>query len=382
MTSFPSGLRVLQLGPLYGGHVRRWSDHAAAIGCTVYAAGHVRPGWRSVDFSGVADAVEVAPELLYDQGAEAHVSWLRSVLDRLEPDLVQAHYLLRWPYVATLAGHRPLIVTPWGWELYDAAGSDRRRADHALRHADVVITRSPHMRRELLRRGVPEERIEPADLGVDLEHFSPAREPVDGGPPVILSFRGTPPTTELYNLDVVLDAFRLVRRRLPNATLVLLHGGAPLTEQAQVRLDELADSGVVHITEHVPHAEMVDHMRAATIGVSVPSSDGSPRSVWEAFATGLPLVLSNLPQVEERAGRSGAVFVEPRAETIAAALVDVLEDPERLEQMASRARAWAESNVDERRERARLSEIYARAIRGRDGQSASSRLACPPSYPN
>jgi glycosyltransferase involved in cell wall biosynthesis len=193
---------------------------------------------------------------------------------------------------------------------------------------------------------------------------------------VILSFRGTPPGTELYNLDVVLDAFRLVRRRLPNAALVLVHGGAPLTEEAQARLDELAGSGVVHISEHVPHAEMVDHMRAATIGVSVPISDGSPRSVWEALATGLPLVLSNLPQVEERAGRSGAaVFVEPRAETIAAALVDVLEDPERLEQMASRARVWAESNVDERRERARLSEIYARAIRGRDGQSASSRPA-------
>jgi glycosyltransferase involved in cell wall biosynthesis len=331
----------------------------------------------------VADAVEVAPEPLYDQGAAAHVSWLRSVLDRIEPDLVQAHYLLRWPYVAALAGRRPLIVTPWGWELYEATGGDRRRADHALRHADVVITRSSHMRRELLRRGVPDERIEPADLGVDIEHFSPAREPVNGGAPVILSFRGTPPTTELYNLDVVLDAFRLVRRRLPNATLVLVHGGAPLTEEAQVQLDELAGSGVVHISEHVPHAEMVDHMRAATIGVSVPISDGSPRSVWEALATGLPLVLSDLSQVEERAGRSGAaVFVEPRAETIAAALVDVLEDPERLGQMASRARAWAESNVDERRERARLSEIYARAIRGRDDRSASSRLACPPSYPS
>jgi glycosyltransferase involved in cell wall biosynthesis len=311
------------------------------------------------------------------------VSWLRSVLDRFEPDLIQAHYLLRWPYVAALAGRRPLIITPWGWEFYDATGRDRSRVDHALRHADIVITRTPHMRRELLRRGVPEERIEPADLGVDLEHFSPAHGSANGGGPVILSFRGTPPGTELYNLDVVLDAFRLVRRRLPNATLVLVHGGAPLTEEAQARLDELAGSGVVHISEHVPRAEMVEHMRAATIGVSVPISDGSPRSVWEALATGLPLVLSNLPQVEERAGRSGAaVFVEPRAETIAAALVDVLEDPERLEQMASRARVWAESNVDERRERARLSEIYARAVRGRDGQSASSRPAWPPSFPN
>jgi glycosyltransferase involved in cell wall biosynthesis len=289
------------------------------------------------------------------------VSWLRSVLDRVEPDLVQAHYLLRWPYVAALAGRRPLIVTPWGWELYAPTGEDRRRADHALRHADVVVSRSPHMRRELLRRGVPAERIAPADLGVDLERFKPAPEPADAGPPVILSFRGTPPTTDLYNLDLVLDAFRIVRRRLPSATLVLVHGGAPLTERAQARLDEMAGNGVVHIPRYVPHAEMADHMRAATVGVSVPVSDGSPKSVWEALATGLPLVLSNLPQVKERIGDSeAAVFVEPAAEAIAAALIDLLEDAERRREMARRGREWAESNVDDARGIASLGEIYAR----------------------
>ena len=361
MTLAPAGLRVLQLGPLYSNHVRRWAEHAAAVDCTVYAAGHLRPGWPCLDFSGVADAVEVAPEELYEAGADAHVSWLRSVMDRLEPDLVQAHYLTRWPYVAALARRRPLVVTPWGWELYATAGRDRRRAEHALRQADVVISRSSHMRRELLARGVPADRIEPADLGVDLEDFSPAREPADPEPPVILSFRGSPPSTELYNLDLVLEAFRVVRRRVPGATLVLVHGGAPLTERAQALLDEMAGDGVVHVSEKVPRIEMADYMRAATVGVSVPVSDGSPSSVWEALATGLPLVLSDLPQVVERIGDSGgAVFVEQRAEAIAAALIDVLEDAGRRAQMASSARAGAEANVDERREIDRLGAIYAR----------------------
>ena len=222
---------------------------------------------------------------------------------------------------------------------------------------------------------------------MDLERFSPAPEPVDAGPPVILSFRGTPPSTEPYNLDLVLEAFRVVRRRLPSATLVLLHGGAPLTEQARARLDELAGDGVVHISENVPHAEMADYMRAATVGVSVPRSgvDGSPTSVWEALATGLPLVLSRTPQVEERIGGSGAaIFVEPRTEAIAAALIDVLEDPERRGEMAIRGRAWVESNLDERREIARLSEIYARAARASDVEMAEAHraeLACPAFLP-
>jgi len=367
-------LRVLQLGPLYNNHLRRWSEHAVRIGCTVFAAGHVRPGRRRLDLSGVADAVEVAPEPLYEMGAEAHVSWLRSVLDRLQPDLVQAHFLSRWPYFASLAGCRPLIVTPWGSDLYLATGGARCRADHALRHADVVIARSPHMRRELIMRGVPAERIQLADLGVDLERFSPAPERADAGPPMILSFRAG---TELYNLDLVLDAFRVVRRRLPSATLVLVHGDAPLAERVQVRLDELAGARVVQVPGHVSHAEMADYMRAATVGVSVPSSDGSPSSVWEALATGLPLVLSNLPQLEERVGASGAaVFLEPRAEPVAAALIDVLEHPERCRRMGHAARAWAEAHVDECRQVARLSAIYAR-LAGRDRATAAAQPLHP-----
>jgi glycosyltransferase involved in cell wall biosynthesis len=354
-------LRVLQLGPLYNNHIRRWSQHAVAMGWTVYAAGNVRSGRRRVDLSGIADAVEVGPEPRYEEQAEPHVAWLRSVLDRLQPDLVHAHFLSRWPYVAACTGRRPLIVTPWGSDLYLATGEARRRADHALRQADVVLARSPHMQRELLARGVPAERLHRADLGVDLRRFRPSPRRSDAGPPVILSFRAA---TELYNLDVVLDAFCLVRRRVPDATLSLIHGETPLSDRVRDRLGELEGLAVVHTKGHVTHAEMADHMRVATVGVSVPRSDGSPNSVWEAMATGLPLVLSNLPQVESRIGAGGgAVFVEPRAETVAAALIDVLGDRERRRRMADAARAWAESNVDERRQVARLRAIYAGACR-------------------
>jgi glycosyltransferase involved in cell wall biosynthesis len=176
---------------------------------------------------------------------------------------------------------------------------------------------------------------------------------------VILSFRAA---TDLYNLDVVLDAFCAVHRRIPDATLVLVHGETPLAERLRPRVDALERLGAVRRHGRVTHAAMAAHMRAATVGVSVPSSDGSPNSVWEAMATGLPLVLSKLPQVEERVGGSGgAVFVEPRVEAVAAALVELLEDRGRRLRMADAARGWAESHLDERAQVARLRAVYAAA---------------------
>src|SRR5215211_51992 len=80
-----SPLRVLHVGPLYVNHVRRWAEHAAALGCTVSAAGHVRPERRAVELTDVAERVEIAPERLWKLGTARRVAWLRNVIRRLEP---------------------------------------------------------------------------------------------------------------------------------------------------------------------------------------------------------------------------------------------------------------------------------------------------------
>ena len=50
---------------------------------------------------------------------------------------------------------------------------------------------------------------------------------------------------------------------------------------------------------NVPVERMPDVYRAADVVVSIPSSDSSPRSVWEALACGRPVVVSDLPWARE-----------------------------------------------------------------------------------
>jgi glycosyltransferase involved in cell wall biosynthesis len=379
-----TGLRVLQVGPLYNNHVRRWAVNAVAAGWAVCAAGHIRPGRRPVDLEGIAEQVEVMPESLLELGTAHRVAWLRGVFRRLQPDLVHAHWLPSWAYFASLASHRPLAVTAWGSDVYRATGAERRRADLALNSADRVLASSRHMRGEMLARGVQAERIQLIDLGVDLHRFRPAsagervrlrQELGLPGGPLVLSFRAG---TELYNLDVVLDAFRILRGRLPGATLVLVHGDAPLAQRVRASVRELRGGGGVRVVGHATHADMSKYLRAATVGVSIPSSDGSPSSVWEALACGLPVVLSDLPQLDERVGASAAVrLVEPRPATVAAALHDVVARPRRHRRMAQAARAWAVANVDERDQVARLAQVYAAMEGGVASRPAPSPARAP-----
>ena len=158
----------------------------------------------------------------------------------------------------------------------------------------------------------------------------------------------------------LLDAFRVLRRRLPNATLVLVHGDAPLSRPVRTLLHELGGSPGFRVVGHVKHAEMSKYVMAATAGVSIPRSDGSPSSVWEALAGGLPMVASDLPQIREKVQRSGAVrLVPPRRDAVAAALRDLLENPALQGRMARAARAWAVANIRDREQIARLGRVYA-----------------------
>ena len=212
-------------------------------------------------------------------------------------------------------------------------------------------------------RGAPQSQVAQVDLGVDLNRFRPAspreraqiRAQLGLGPgPVILSLRAG---TDLYNLDVVLDAFAVVRGRLPGATLVIVQGQAPLSWSTRRALRRFQPTGAVRVIGAVSHANMPQYMRAATVGVSIPSSDGSPNSVWEALACGVPVVLSNLPQIAPRVAGSGAArLVEPSAESVATALRDVITDHQ---QMGRAARAWALANFDQRDQRARIERLYA-----------------------
>jgi L-malate glycosyltransferase len=343
---------VLQLGPLYVGHLRRWAEHAATLGYRVSVAGHSKPGRRTLQFGDVAECVD-------EIGADdPPLEWLRDVIDRVEPDIVHAHWLPRWGRIAVVAAERPVVVSAWGSDVYLATGQNRVAADEAVASADAVLAPSDHMRRELLRRGAPAERTHTVALGVDLERFRPATAAERtharaqlGLPtgPVVLSPRAPTP---LYNLDVVLAGFAQLRERVPDATLVLAHGDLPLPP-------ELALGPGVRATRDVPHGEMADYLRAATVVISIPSSDGSPNSVWEALASGVPVVASDLPQMRERLGDGVVSFIEPTPDAVASALHDLVTQPALRERLGATGRAWVLTNLDERHELQRLAAVYA-----------------------
>ena len=198
------------------------------------------------------------------------------------------------------------------------------------RWVDYNVVPSPFLRDVLASFGIPAAVVSNTlDLG---EFRYRVREPLR---PRLLSTRNFEP---LYNVACVLRAFARVQARHPDASLVLVGSGsqedALRTLAAQLALRHVTFTG------RVWPAEIAHFYADADIYLQAPSIDNMPLSVLEAFASGLPVVSTDVGGVPAilTDGVHGLLAPDDDAEVLAGHVLHLLEHPDHARQMAGAAK--------------------------------------------
>ena len=306
---------------------------------------------------------------LAEHGIPVHVRtwptarWMRRLIAETRPDVVHAHWI---PIAeqALVYGANPLVATAWGSDVLLANRRQKATYRLLLRHVDVVTADSAALARALGHLGAPPERIMVHGWGVDLERFSPGsqsrgdakRELGLPSGPVVLSARWL---RDLYNPRVILRAFERLAGERDDITLVLKHLDRKPPDLGPMRYPDR-----VRVIGLVPYEQMVSYYRAADVCISIPNSDSSPRSVWEAMGCGTPCVLSDLPWVHEliRDGEH-ALVVPISEEAVADAMRRLLADQDLADHLARQGRQLVEEHHDADKELRRLCDVYQRLAR-------------------
>lgn len=245
--------------------------------------------------------------------------WLRAflepfflwrVLRKISPDLVQVHYASKGLATIPIIRQRPLIVTTMGSDLAPSIGYRfpfRFWIDLMLRAGDVVTTRSKFMQRRLVSMGVPEEKIVVNSWGIDLDHFKrlPDRAELKRQwslPEDAFVFLDPRSTSPLYNKDIILRAFAETARRTKQKVHLLVAGVFSTEKQMEDLhnlVDELGIGQQTTFVGSVDYEQMPELYSLAECTVSIPSSDGMPQTIFEAWACGSFLIVGHLPQYDE-----------------------------------------------------------------------------------
>jgi len=240
-----------------------------------------------------------------------------------QADLVHVHAAQEFCGGLRLAGYRgPLVFTAHGYNQpldYAKAGLF---LNPFCRHV-VAVSRTDAAR---LRRGGV-RRIEVIPNGVDLEAFgtldrSRARAELEwaGSEPVALC------VGRLDKLKAPHDAILALAAGRTRFTLVLAGGGP-----AEPRLARMAAAlGVADRVRFLGWRDDVPRLLAAAdLFVSPSRSEAFPLAVIEAMASGLPVVVSDIPAHLElvRNGQDGLVFRRGRARDLANAITLLCDVP-------------------------------------------------------
>jgi glycosyltransferase involved in cell wall biosynthesis len=171
----------------------------------------------------------------------------------------------------------------------------------------------------------------------------------------------------LYNHDVIL---RALCETPADVHLVMSARGAHPDELDRVQslVGELGLGDRVTILPGIAYPDMARHHRLADVVVSVPNTDGTPVTMWEAMAAGVPMVASDIPSLREWLGGLTPELLVPVGNVAATAMAlrTALEMPSaRRAELAERLQAHAAERGDHDRNMEAVEALYRSAARGR-----------------
>jgi glycosyltransferase involved in cell wall biosynthesis len=172
---------------------------------------------------------------------------------------------------------------------------------------------------------------------IDLTRFAyRVRDPLR---PNLLSTRNF---EALYNVACTLRAFARVQAEVPDASLTVI-GIGPQEAMLRSLAAELSLRNVVFVGRVAP-GEIARYYAEAGIYVQTPAIDNMPGSVLEAFASGAPVVATNVGGVPAilTDGVHGLLAPDNDDAAIADRILRLLRSPEEARQLAAAARATCE----------------------------------------
>ncbi len=317
------------------------------------------PGWQDFDRAQPFEVVRADTTMLLPTPAvrrqaaalarsrDCEVAWFGAMapLGLLGPTLRNAGVRRT---VAQTHGHEA------GWAILPGARGLLRRI---AVDTDVVTYLGGYTRDRLARAVPPDTRLEQLAPGVDLAQFHPGLRGTDGAtvrarlgladrPVVVCVSRLVPRKGQ----DVLLRALPAVRRRVPDAALLLVSDG-PYRSRLERLVRDTGMSRDVVLTGAVPEEELAAHYAAGDVfampcrtrrgGLDV---EGFGIVYLEAAATGLPVLAGRSGGAPDavRDGETGFVVDGRDVEAVAERLTTLLTESALAATMGRAGRAWVE----------------------------------------
>ena len=302
-------MKILFFSDNTSGHNRRFLERLSHAGLEVW---FLDPTTDSIPDRWLPQGVRwirTTRILPRDSGPAAFADFLpefQRLLEDIRPDLIHAGPIQTCGYLTARSQFHPWLLTSWGSDILfspDRSPEWAEATQIALSSADSFFCDCDTVRAKAKQLAkIPDSRIVQFPWGIKKGFFAPVgplpspedwqREP---GTQLFLSTRSWEP---LYGVSTLLEAFGQAYRQESSLRLLLLGQGSQ-AQKMRTFIENHDLSRVVRMLGPRTGEEMPKWFRIADTYVSCTQSDGTSVSLLEAMASGLPVIVTDIPSNRE-----------------------------------------------------------------------------------
>lgn len=293
--------------------------------------------------------------------------------ERIKPDIVHAHYLTNYGLLGALCDFHPFIITAWGSDILPVKTEfsivrwiKKLITNYASKKADMITADSKSLIKEMVKLGIPEEKIRLISHGVDLKKFDRYRKScrfkrqlgIPSSSEIIISTRNLEP---VYNVELLIKAIPYVVKNNPQVHFIVLGDGRQ-KNFLQKMAKQLNIKDYVTFLGKVSHEKISYFLANSDIYVSTSLSDSTSVSLLEAMASRLPVIVTDLEGNREwiEDNVNGFIIPPDDPKILAEKILQLISDRETARKFGEYNRKIVEMKADYEKEMKKVEKIYER----------------------
>ena len=278
---------------------------------------------------------------------------LKNFFKEKKIDVVLANYGIAGVHISPICKtlNIPLVVHFHGFDATQKKVLNKYGEAYKKLFCDAagIIAVSTDMKNKLISFGAPEEKIALIPCGIDLKKFNPSYQKKEKA-----FFLSVGRFIAKKSPQSTIESFAKIKQANKDARLVMIGQKAGLYEDCQNLVQQLHIKNNVEFTGVQTPAEIVNYMQQANVFVqhSITAAngdmEGTPNTVLEAAACGLPVVSTKHGGIKEAVinGTTGFLVDEHDTESMAKYMQQLIEQPKLATEMGKAGRKHIEENYD------------------------------------
>jgi glycosyltransferase involved in cell wall biosynthesis len=288
-------MKICFLGDGNSIHIRRWLDSFHDRGHEVHLITFSKVELKHISVHKIGDVdINISGNnwrYLFS------VIQIKKLLRKINPDIVNAHYVTSYGLLAALSGAKPLVISSWGTDILVTPERNKvykAITKYALNKAKLVTSDSDFMSEAIHKLTSTEVLTVPMGVESSLcyEERNESNDEIK-----ILSLRTV---NKNSNIDIIVKSFsKLIRGHESNNFKLIITNDGPEMENIRSLVKDLDIEKNVDIKGFVTREKLIELLYSSHMHITVPDSDSTSVTLLEAMASGIITIASDIPANRE-----------------------------------------------------------------------------------